>query len=80
MVVHICGPSYLGGKGRRLQFQTNPGKSTRPYLKNKLTWKRTRGMTQWQSTSKDKVLSLITSAEKNILDSQIPYTTDKHKS
>jgi hypothetical protein len=37
MVVHICNPSYLGDRGRRI-VSSRPAleKSGRPYLKNKI--------------------------------------------
>jgi hypothetical protein len=44
VVMHTYNPSYLGGRYRRIMFWRPMGKSTRPYLKNKL--KRTRGITQ----------------------------------
>jgi hypothetical protein len=33
MVVLTCGPSYLEGGGRSIEFPGWPGKSRRPYLK-----------------------------------------------
>jgi hypothetical protein len=39
MVVNICNPSYMGGIGRRITIQTDPGKY-KTLSENKLKQKR----------------------------------------
>jgi hypothetical protein len=44
MIEHGYNPSYFRGGGRRIKVRDWWGKNTRPYLKNKLKARRTRGM------------------------------------
>jgi hypothetical protein len=42
MVVHICNPSYLGGRSRRMEVQASPSKLVqRPHPKKQTKNKRT---------------------------------------
>jgi hypothetical protein len=36
MVVHICNPSYLGGRGRKTRFEAGLSKNHETHLQNKL--------------------------------------------
>jgi hypothetical protein len=59
MVVHTCNPSYEGDRVGGLRSEAGEGKSSRPYLKNKLKQNRGEGMAQVVEhlSSKSKTLS-----------------------
>jgi hypothetical protein len=40
MMIHTCNTSYLGREVVVLESKVCPGKSMRPYLKNKLKWQK----------------------------------------
>jgi hypothetical protein len=38
VVVHACNPSYLGGRGRKIKFEANPGKVSKNLSQKQKGW------------------------------------------
>jgi hypothetical protein len=57
LVVHVCYPSYSGGRSRRILVQGQPGKKPETQLKNKLKQKYNVGQETQHLPNKHEALS-----------------------